>query len=175
MQNPNSFDRNYPSWALQSSVSSQWPARQLPQRPRGGGMEIGGLLNVRQQAAADSHLRLHHHSMQMDPNSYNLSQAHPPAMTHQPQHQSHNPNSMHYSSLQQQHSAEQMYTNNYNAHQQNQEVVDDDFGTPRTKGDSAAKAFACSTCQKKFARRSDLARHGKSAYVPDCRSIADHA
>ena len=34
-------------------------------------------------------------------------------------------------------------------------------GTQRSTGSGLPKAFACSTCGKGFARRSDLARHGK--------------
>ena len=33
-------------------------------------------------------------------------------------------------------------------------------GGPRSSEHGVAKAFACSTCKKGFARRSDLARHG---------------
>lgn len=40
-------------------------------------------------------------------------------------------------------------------------------GTPsgRSNGDPAVKSFACGTCDKGFARRSDLARHGKSTLI----------
>ena len=43
----------------------------------------------------------------------------------------------------------------------------------RPNGDSAAKSFACGTCSKGFARRSDLARHGKQQVKVHAQSITD--
>ena len=39
----------------------------------------------------------------------------------------------------------------------------DDSGSSRQNSNGSVKAFACTTCGKGFARRSDLARHGKDA------------
>ena len=51
-------------------------------------------------------------------------------------------------------------------HQQQQndqrEAVSDDSGSSRQNSNGSVKAFACNTCGKGFARRSDLARHGKN-------------
>jgi hypothetical protein len=43
-----------------------------------------------------------------------------------------------------------------------QPVGIDDDNTRRHGSNGAIKAFACATCGKGFARRSDLARHGKT-------------
>ena len=52
-------------------------------------------------------------------------------------------------------------------HQQQQsnqrEDGPDDSGSSRQNSNGSVKAFACTTCGKGFARRSDLARHGKDA------------
>lgn len=45
----------------------------------------------------------------------------------------------------------------------------DDSGSSRQNSNGSVKAFACNTCGKGFARRSDLARHGKD--IP--RSVLD--
>ena len=52
-------------------------------------------------------------------------------------------------------------------HQQQQsnqrEDGPDESGSSRQNSNGSVKAFACTTCGKGFARRSDLARHGKDA------------
>ena len=47
--------------------------------------------------------------------------------------------------------------------QQNNQREDgpDDSGSSRQNSNGSLKAFACTNCGKGFARRSDLARHGK--------------
>ena len=121
-------------------------------------MEIGGLLNTR-HGTGDVQLGQHlQHPMQMDAGGYGMSQPSSQAMTHHQQ-QMHDPN-MSYQNMQQPSHAH-IYASNYDARSQNDtSTMDDDFGAIRPKSEGAAKAFACSTCQKGFARRSDLARHG---------------
>lgn len=47
--------------------------------------------------------------------------------------------------------------------QRNQrEAGPDDSGSSRQNSTGSVKSFACTTCGKGFARRSDLARHGKN-------------
>lgn len=45
-------------------------------------------------------------------------------------------------------------------------------GPGRSNGEPAPKTFQCQTCEKGFARRSDLARHGKEFQTTDCFSCA---
>ena len=55
---------------------------------------------------------------------------------------------------------------NVHMQQQQQQHIDqreagaDDSGSSRQNSSGSVKAFACTTCGKGFARRSDLARHG---------------
>ena len=121
-------------------------------------MEIGGLLNTRHGAPGDVQLGHHlQHPMQLDAGGYSMNQATDQTMNHQQP--MHGPN-MSYQNMQQSSNAH-IYASNYDAHSQNDaNTIDDDFSAIRQKSDGAAKSFACSTCQKGFARRSDLARHG---------------
>lgn len=60
------------------------------------------------------------------------------------------------------HPAEQQYQQTQMVQQQNvQQDPSQLDGGRQSTGNSLPKAFACSTCHKGFARRSDLARHGK--------------
>ena len=61
--------------------------------------------------------------------------------------------------------ADRPFQNIYMQQQQQQhnqrEDGPDDSGSSRQNSNGSVKAFACATCGKGFARRSDLARHGK--------------
>lgn len=83
--------------------------------------------------------------------------------THQQPHQMQMPNGMTYPAMQPAQNQPQMYNNTYETREDSQEqTADDEFGATRPKGEGAQKQFNCSTCPKAFARRSDLARHGKT-------------
>ena len=53
------------------------------------------------------------------------------------------------------------------------EAGPDDSGTSRQNSNGSVKAFACNTCGKGFARRSDLARHGKDTRSWSSCSLAN--
>lgn len=120
-------------------------------------MEIGGLLNARNAAAADAELRRQiQQSMHMEGGvAYAMSQA--PTMAHHQAHHMQAPGMPYLG--QHHHNNHQLYAQSYIPRHDSQTMADDNFGAMRTKNESAPKAFACSTCQKGFARRSDLARH----------------
>lgn len=145
----------------QGEAVFQRPLRPPPY-PGKGGMDIGGLLNARNAAAADAELRRQlQQSMQMDGGvPYGLSQA--PAMGHHQASIQQPPNGMSFGVMGQPQHNPQLYAQGYLPRHGNQNpMADDNYGAMRPKAEAAPKAFACSTCQKGFARRSDLARHGK--------------
>lgn len=137
-------------------------------------MEIGGLLNARHAAVADAQLRQQlHQTMHLDGQSFGLGQpqsqlGHP----HQPQ--LHDHSGIPYHSMQPQtHSQSHIYSTNFDARQQNMKqeasMDDDDFGSIKPKNANVAKNYACNDCNKSFARRSDLARHGT---LPNLATLA---
>ena len=84
------------------------------------------------------------------------------------------PNGMRYPSPSQLHHPMSLLSSGYSAqnlglengyisgqHQDEQQNQADLSHPGRTPGNEAVKAFACTTCSKGFARRSDLARHGR--------------
>lgn len=147
------------------------PPLPTPPFPTKVGMEIGGLLNARNAAAADAQLRRQlQQSMQMDGGvAYSLGHGQGPPMLHHQQHQMQQASSLGYPPMgQAQHNA-QLYSNNFiPRHDSQQSLAEDNFGAMRPKNEGALKTFACSTCSKGFARRSDLARHGKKAGRISC-------
>jgi hypothetical protein len=129
-------------------------------------MEIGGLLNPRQTAVTEAQLRQHQlHAMQLDSQSYALGQSQ--NQINQNQHaQLHDHNSISYHAMHQQpHSQSQIYSADFNATQQNmkQEAhLDDTDYDPlnQTQKDNTERKWSCPECSKRFARKSDLSRHG---------------
>lgn len=124
-----------------------------------GAMEIGGLLsgNGRHNANADSQLR-HHMQQGYTMNHYALGHN---GMTDGAQHYNlgHSPalGFPHLSHTQHPQMMPNINTNLTN----DQSPLGVDAGSPKIKPEPATKNFSCSTCPKKFARKSDLARHGK--------------
>ena len=133
-----------------------------PYRPAGKGMEVGDMLNARHAAAADAQLRQQmHQAARLDVrNSYALNTNHatvghnrsiPPDTSH-----------LGYPSLNQSSPTQQMTPDSFMMGQSQPDSEDISNGNDtRQPGESAPKSFGCSTCAKRFARRSDLARHGK--------------
>lgn len=127
--------------------------------PDARGMEIGGLLNTRQAAGTDVHLRHHlHQTMQMDTSTFGQLSHHRP-------NQLHDFGSLTHHSMTPQ-TTSQIFQTNYDARTQNlkqEPLVDDDFDGSDSKTEPAVKNYLCGhpDCGKRFARRSDLGRHGQ--------------
>jgi hypothetical protein len=148
-------------WPGTTGPALHWPASRLPPPlPGQSAMEIEGLLNTRHGGPGNVSMGQHlQHPMSVDAGGYAMAQPSNQSMNHhQPQ--------MHDSTMNYPHvqhtSASQMYANNYDARSQNgASTMDEDYSDNRQRSEGPAKAFACSTCNKGFARRSDLARHGR--------------
>lgn len=62
------------------------------------------------------------------------------------------------------------YIHGHHRSQEHQRAGQFDESSPVSGGNESVKAFACTTCNKGFARRSDLARHGEHDH-PACRNF----
>lgn len=124
-------------------------------------MEIGGLLtaNARHGANAEAQLRHQMHPVLSMDTDFGMN--HNGGMSHHAQ-QYHlvQPATMHYPHLNHGQQPQMMQSNisPVSAHS----PTDMEEGSPKPKVEAAVKSFSCATCAKAFARRSDLARHGKS-------------
>jgi hypothetical protein len=134
-------------------------------------MDIDNILNTKGSAAAaaaaaDAQLRLQlEQAAQMNArtNSDMGSDQSSGSGHKQPFHQMSNyPSNMTFPPSAQQHGS-QMISNGFlpGDAQEDGYAQSGDSNSGRPTNDGAPKAFACSTCAKGFARRSDLARHGK--------------
>ena len=134
-----------------------------------GAMEIGGLLsgNARHGANADSQLRHHMHTGLTMDTHFNLNHNGGIGHHHAQQYHMPQPVPMHYPHLNHNQQSHMMHSDisPVSAHS----PTDMEDGSPQLKAEPL-KSFTCTTCAKAFARRSDLARHGRSNRSP-CQDI----
>ena len=132
-------------------------------------MDIDTILNAKGSAAAaaaaDAQLRLQlEQAAQMNArrNSDMGSDQSSNSSHKQPFHQMSNyPSNITYPSSAQRHGSQMMSNGFLSGDNQGEGYAQSgDSNSGRPANDGAPKAFACSTCAKGFARRSDLARHG---------------
>lgn len=132
-------------------------------------MDIGNILNAKGNAAAAAEARRQQQLAQATPisnrsNSDIGSEQGSNSSQPQPLHPSNNPPNRYPSpvptapNMQMMPSAFQADSLQENGYPQNNDVK----SASRSTSDQTKKSFACSHCNKLFARRSDLARHGRS-------------
>lgn len=138
-------------------------------------MEIDDILNARNAAAADAQLRQQQMNSvtNMDNTAAYVMNPQVAAGMHQHHGLPQSQNMMNYAALTQAPQNAQMMQNDLldgSAHDDQIQQQDANGLRPQSE---APKAFACSTCAKGFARRSDLARHGQYRHCNSSRSLAD--
>lgn len=127
-------------------------------------MEIDDILNARNAAAADAQLRQQEIAAAtntMDNNAAYAMNTHGTTGMHQQQSLPQNQSMMSFPTLTQATQNTQMMQNDLMDGPTHDEPAQQQDITGSRPQSEAPKAFACSTCAKGFARRSDLARHGQ--------------
>ena len=149
-----------PDLFTESSNLSQWQDKVLA-------MDIGNILNAKGNAAAAAEARRQQQLAQATPmstrSSSDMASEQGSTLSQpQPLHPSTNQPNKYPSPVP---TAQTMQTmpSTFQADglQENGYPQNDDVDAPRPAGTQIKKSFACSHCNKLFARRSDLARHGR--------------
>lgn len=128
------------------------------------GMEIDDILNARNAAAADAQLRqqeITSATNTMNNNAAYTMNTHGTTGMHQQQSLPQNQSIMSFPTLTQAPQNTQMMQHDLMDVPTHDEPTQQQDITGSRPQSEATKGFACSTCAKGFARRSDLARHGQ--------------
>jgi hypothetical protein len=130
-------------------------------------MDIGNILNAKGNAAAAAEARRQQqlaHAIPMSNRSNSDMGSEQGSTSSQPQplHPTNNPPNKYPSPIPTAQTMQMMPSPfQIDGLQENGYPPNDDVNASRSTNDQTKKSFACSHCNKLFARRSDLARHGK--------------